>query len=215
MIRRVFVVAASPVVRAGLSAVVASSSKLTVVGSASDLDALTTEFEQLQPDVVLLDVSGNFQELVWELLSSQQQQDPVAMIVLADVDSIDFQAALRAGVRGILPSTSTESEIVAAVEAIALGLVVLHSDTIESLLPLKESSVRQKETANPVQALTPREIEVLDMLGSGLGNKAIAKRLNISDHTVKFHVSSIFQKLSVSKRTEAVAVAVRLGLIML
>ena len=215
MIRRVFVVAASPVVRAGLSAVVTTSSKLTVVGSASDLDAFTREFEQLQPDVVLLDVSGNFQELVWELLSSQQQQDPCAMIVLADVDSIDFQAALRAGVRGILPTTSTESEIVAAVEAIALGLVVLHSDTIESLLPLKESSVRQKETANPVQALTPREIEVLDMLGSGLGNKAIAKRLNISDHTVKFHVSSIFQKLSVSKRTEAVAVAVRLGLIML
>lgn len=215
MIRRVFVVAASPVVRAGLSAVVASSSKLTVVGSASDLDALTREFEQLQPDVVLLDVSGNFQELVWELLSSQQQQDPVAMIVLADVDSIDFEAALRAGVRGILPTTSTESEIVAAVEAIALGLVVLHSDTIESLLALKESSVRQKETANPVQALTPREIEVLNMLGSGLGNKAIAKRLNISDHTVKFHVSSIFQKLGVSTRTEAVAVGVRLGLIML
>ena len=215
MIGRVFVVAASPVVRAGLSAVVASSSKLTVVGSASDLDAFTREFEQLQPDVVLLDVSGNFQELVWELLSSQQQQDPVAMIVLADVDSIDFQAALRAGVRGILPSTSTESEIVAAVEAIALGLVVLHSDTIESLLALKESSMRQKETANPVQALTPREIEVLNMLGSGLGNKAIAKRLNISDHTVKFHVSSIFQKLTVSTRTEAVAVGVRLGLIML
>ncbi|KAB8321284.1 response regulator transcription factor [Tolypothrix campylonemoides VB511288] len=213
---RVFVVAASPVVRAGLSAVVASSSKLTVVGSASDLDALTREFEQLQPDVVLLDVSGNFQELVWEkLLSSQQQQDSSAMIVLADVDSIDFQAALRAGVRGILPNTSTESEIVAAVEAIALGLVVLHSDTIESLLALKESSVRQKETNNPVQALTPREIEVLNMLGSGLGNKAIAKRLNISDHTVKFHVSSIFQKLAVSTRTEAVAVGVRLGLIML
>lgn len=114
-----------------------------------------------------------------------------------------------------MPSTSTELEIVAAVEAIALGLLVQHFDTIESLLPLKESSVRQKATANPVQALTPQEIEVLDMLGSGLGNKAIAKHLNISEHTVKFHVSSIFQKLSVSKRTEAVAVAVRLGLIML
>ena len=213
---RVFVIAASPVVRAGLSAVVASSPKLTVVGSASDVDALTTESEQLQPDVVLLDVSGNFQEFIWEkLLSSQQQQDLSAMIVLADVDSTDFEAALRAGIRGILPSTSTELEIVAAVEAIALGLVVLHSDTIESLFPLKESSVRQKATANPVQALTPREIEVLDMLGSGLGNKAIAKHLNISEHTVKFHVSSIFQKLSVSKRTEAVAVALRLGLIML
>lgn len=213
---RVFVVAASPVVRAGLSAVVATSSKLTVVGSASDLDALTREFEQLQPDVLLLDVSGHFQELVWEkLLSSQQQQYP-AMIVLTDeLDSVDLEAALRAGVRSILPSNSTESEIVAAVEAIALGLIVLHSDTMEFLLPLKESSVREKDTAHPVQALTPREIEVLQMLGSGLSNKAIAKRLNISEHTVKFHVSSIFQKLGVSTRTEAVTVGVRLGLIML
>ncbi|MBW4595075.1 MAG: response regulator transcription factor [Brasilonema angustatum HA4187-MV1] len=213
---RVFVVAASPVVRAGLSAVVATSSKLTVVGTASDLDALTREFEQLQPDVLLLDVSGQFQELVWEKLLSSQQQQYSAIVVLTDeLDSLDLEAALRAGVRSILPSSSTESEIVAAVEAIALGLVVLHSDTIEFLLPLKESSVRDKQTTNPVQALTPREIEVLQMLGSGLSNKAIAKRLNISEHTVKFHVSSIFQKLSVSTRTEAVTVGVRLGLIML
>ncbi|KAB8331765.1 response regulator transcription factor [Scytonema tolypothrichoides VB-61278] len=217
---QVFVVAASPVVRAGLSAVVATSSKLTVVGSASDLDALTREFSQLQPDVqpdvLLLDVSGHFQELVWEKLLSSQQQPYPAMIVLTDeLDSVDLEAALRAGVRSILPSSSTESEIVAAVEAIALGLVVLHSDTIEFLLPLKESSVREKDTAHPVQALTPREIEVLQMLGSGLSNKAIAKRLNISDHTVKFHLSSIFQKLGVSTRTEAVTVGVRLGLIML
>ncbi|NMG07277.1 response regulator transcription factor [Brasilonema sp. UFV-L1] len=213
---RVFVVAASPVVRAGLSAVVATSSKLTVVGSASDLDTFTKEFEQLQPDVVLLDVSGHFQELVWEKLLSSQQPYPFAIIILTDeLDSINFEAALRAGVRSILPSISTESEIVAAVEAIALGLVVLHSDTIESVLPFKESSVREKDTSPVVQALTPREIEVLQMLGSGLGNKAIAKRLNISEHTVKFHVSSIFQKLSVSTRTEAVTVGVRLGLIML
>ncbi|NMG22354.1 response regulator transcription factor [Brasilonema bromeliae] len=213
---RVFVVAASPVVRAGLSAVVATSSKLTVVGTASDLDALTREFEQLQPDVLLLDVSGHFQELVWEkLLSSQQQPYPAIVVLTDELDSLDLEAALRAGVRSILPSSSTESEIVAAVEAIALGLIVLHSDTIEFLLPLKESSVREKDTAHPVQALTPREIEVLQMLGSGLSNKAIAKRLNISDHTVKFHVSSIFQKLGVSTRTEAVTVGVRLGLIML
>ncbi|MBW4631719.1 MAG: response regulator transcription factor [Iphinoe sp. HA4291-MV1] len=214
---RVFVVAASPVVRAGLSTVVATSSKLTVVGSASNLDVFAREFEQLQPDVLLLDVSGNFQELVWEkLLSSQQQPYAFAIIVLTDeLDSIDLEAALRAGVRGILPSSSTESEIVAAVEAIAFGLVVLHSDTIESLLSPQESGMREKETAHPVQALTPREIEVLEMLGSGLSNKAIAKRLNISEHTVKFHVSSIFQKLSVSTRTEAVTVGVRLGLILL
>ena len=211
---RVMVVAASPVVRAGLSAVLTSNPQLTVVGSASDLDALLREV-QLQPDVVLLDLSSNLQQSVWEkLLSMQEQQYPSPIIALVDeLDSINLEVALRSGVRGILPDTSTESEIIAAVEAIAFGLIVLHPDAVE-LLFLKES-MREKVTLTPIQTLTPREIEVLEMLGSGLGNKAIAKRLHISDHTVKFHVSSIFGKLGVSSRTEAVTVGVRLGLIML
>ncbi len=212
---RVMVVAASPVVRAGLSAVLTTNPKLTVVGSASDLDALLREVVQLQPDVVLLDLSGNLQQSVWEkLLVMQEEQYPSAIIVIVDeLDSINLEAALRSGVRGILPDTSTELEIIAAVEAIAFGLVVLHPDAVE-LLPLKES-MREKLLLTPVQTLTPREIEVLKMLGSGLGNKAIATALHISDHTVKFHVSSIFGKLGVSTRTEAVTVGVRLGLIML
>jgi two-component system, NarL family, response regulator YdfI len=208
---QVMVVATSPVVRAGLSAVVTTNPRLTVVGSASDLDVLTREVGQLQPDVVLVDLSGNLQQSVWEkLLVIQEDQYPLAMIVIVeDLDSIDFETALRSGIRGILPSTSTESEIAAAVEAIASGLLVLHPDAVELL------SIREKVVTNPVQSLTPREIEVLVMLGSGLGNKAIAKRLHISEHTVKFHLSSIFPKLSVSSRTEAVAVGIRLGLIML
>ncbi|MBD2411411.1 helix-turn-helix transcriptional regulator [Nostoc calcicola FACHB-389] len=208
---QVMVVATSHVVRAGLSAVVTTNPRLTVVGSASDLDILTREVGQLQPDVVLVDLSGNLQQSVWEkLLVIQEDQYPLAMIVIVeDLDSIDLETALRSGIRGILPSSSTESEIVAAVEAIASGLLVLHPDAVELL------SIREKVVTNPVQSLTPREIEVLVMLGSGLGNKAIAKRLHISEHTVKFHLSSIFQKLSVSSRTEAVAVGIRLGLIML
>ncbi|MGI2905675.1 response regulator transcription factor [Tolypothrix sp. VBCCA 56010] len=211
---RVMVVAASPVVRAGLSAVLTSNPQLTVVGSVSDLDALLGEV-QLQPQVVLLDLSGNFQQSVWEkLLSMQEKQYSSPIMIIADeLDSINLEVALRSGVRGILPDSSTESEIIAAVEAIAFGLIVLHPDAVE-LLSSKES-MREKVTLTPMQTLTPREIEVLEMLGSGLGNKAIAKRLHISDHTVKFHVSSIFGKLGVSSRTEAVTVGVRLGLIML
>lgn len=210
---RVMVVAASPVVRAGLSAVLTSNPQLTVVGSVSDLDALLGEV-QLQPQVVLLDLSGNFQQSVWEkLLSMQEEQYSSPIIIIADVDSINLEVALRSGVRGILPDTSTESEIIAAVEAIAFGLIVLHPDAVELLSP--KESMREKVRLTPMQTLTPREIEVLEMLGSGLGNKAIAKRLHISDHTVKFHVSSIFGKLGVSSRTEAVTVGVRLGLIML
>jgi two-component system, NarL family, response regulator YdfI len=212
---RVMVVAASPVVRAGLTAMLTTNPKLTIVGSVSNLDSLSKEVVQLQPDVVLLDLSGNPQTLVWEkLLLIQEEQYPSAIIVIVDVDRIDLEAWLRSGIRAILPDTSTESEIVAAVEAVAFGLVVLHPEVIE-LISLKQSNLHQKGLQNPVQALTPREIEVLEMLGSGLANKAIATALNISDHTVKFHVSSIFQKLGVSTRTEAVAVGVRLGLILL
>lgn len=212
---RVMVVASSPVVRAGLSAVLTSNPKLTVVGSVSDLDALLREVGQLQPDLVLLDLSSNLQESVWEkLLLMQEEQYSSPIIVIADeLDSINLEVALRSGVRGILPDSSTESEIMATVEAIAFNLIVLHPDAVE-LLFLKES-MGEKVTLTPIQTLTPREIEVLEMLGSGLGNKAIAKGLHISDHTVKFHVSSIFQKLGVSSRTEAVTVGVRLGLIML
>jgi len=208
---RVMVVATSPVVRAGLSAVVTSNPQLTVVGSASDLDVLAREVEQLQPDVVLLDLGSNPQQLVWEkLLLIKEEQYPLGIIVITEeLESLDLEAALGSGVRGILPAMSTESEIVAATVASALGLLVLHPDILELL------HIREKAGTTAVKTLTPREVEVLEMLGSGLSNKAIAKPLHISEHTVKFHISSIFQKLGVSTRTEAVTVGVRLGLIML
>jgi DNA-binding NarL/FixJ family response regulator len=208
---RVMVVATSGVVRAGLSAVVTTNPLMTVVGSASDVDVLANEIGRSQPDVVLLDLGGNPQQSVWgKLLLLNEQQDPLGLIVIIEeLDRIDLEAALRSGVRGILLDTSTESEIVAAVEAVACGLMVLHPDAIELVYR------REKVVDNPVQTLTPREIEVLVLLGSGLGNKLIAKSLHISEHTVKFHLSSIFQKLGVSTRTEAVTVGVRLGLIML
>jgi DNA-binding NarL/FixJ family response regulator len=214
---RVLVVAASPVLRVGLSAMLTTNPEMTLVGSVSDLDALETQSIESQPDVVLLDLSTDFQESVWEkLLYLQQQQFSSPFIIISDeLDSVDIETALRSGVQGILPEASTESEIISAVEAVAFGLVVLHPDVVEYLLPLKESSLHRKVLTDPLQALTPREIEVLQMLGSGLGNKAIAKKLNISEHTVKFHISSIFQKLDVSTRTEAATVGVRLGLIML
>ena len=217
---RVLVIATNPVVRAGLSAVLTTNPKLTVLtSSASNLDALTGEVLQLQPDVVLL-VSFAHRDSdyhptdVLRQLTDMSQDASVAIIVFTDINSIDLELYLNSGVRGILPQASTEAEMMAAVEAVASGLVVLHPDVVESLLPLKESSLTDA-IANPVQALTPREIEVLQLLGFGLGNKAIAKRLSISEHTVKFHVSSIFQKLGVSTRTEAVTLGVRLGLLML
>ena len=170
----VMVVAASPVVRAGLSAVVASDPQMTVVGSVSDVDVLAREVKHLQPDVVLLDLANDSPDLWDKLLLIQEEQDPLrVMLIVEELAQIDTEAAIGAGVRGILLDTSTELEILTAIEAIALGLVVLHPDILEFF------SVREQVAPNAVQTLTPREIEVLQMLASGLGNKAIAKNLHI------------------------------------
>ena len=121
--------------------------------------------------------------------------------------------ALRSGVRAILPREATSEEIVAAIQASAAGLVVLHPDALGSVL-FPTSSREQPELDSSDQILTPREIEVLRMIAEGLGNKEIASKLAISDHTVKFHISSIFAKLDASSRTEAVTIGIREGLIM-
>ena len=109
-------------------------------------------------------------------------------------------------------TSATVEEIIAAVEAAATGLVVLHPEIIDFLLS-RYSTV--SSPTSPIQALTPREMEILSMLALGLSNKNIAKKLQISEHTVKFHISSIFTKLGASSRTEAVTLGARLGLIML
>nr|WP_242043558.1 response regulator transcription factor [Leptolyngbya sp. FACHB-671] len=103
--------------------------------------------------------------------------------------------------------------MILTVEAIAAGLVVLHPDVSDVLLqelPESNEPVHSEDLDAP---LTPREVEVLQLLATGLGNKAIARQLNISEHTVKFHISSIFSKLNASSRTEAVTLGMRQGLI--
>ena len=112
-----------------------------------------------------------------------------------------------------MPREATSEEIVAAIQASVVGLVVLHPDALHSVLsPIPSGDQSELESSD--QILTPREIEVLRMIAEGLGNKEIASKLRISDHTVKFHISSIFAKLGASSRTEAVTIGIRGGLIM-
>lgn len=213
----VLVAAASVVVRAGLESIIrARVGELAVVGSDSGAVTLAQQVEDLQPDVVLLDLNLHDDESVPEkLLELGAAQYVSAIVVLADDLHGDWTTeALRLGVRAVLPRSAGLEEIRGAVIAAAAGLVVLHPDAIDSLLPVLPSAARALPTP-PIQALTPREIEVLGMLAEGLGNKTIARRLGISEHTVKFHVSSIFTKLNASSRTEAVTLGARQGLIML
>lgn len=227
----VMVHAQNSIMQSGLESILRTHPDLSVVGGYSTSVSVLKRVEELQPDVVLLEWLGEDNESVWETLQalSTGLSSP-AIVVLDDFEDSDSLGdswtssrvvnasratdALKLGVRAILPRNASSDEIIAAVLAAATGLVVLHPDVVEDLLPRNELSVPALPTS-PIQALTPREIEVLGMLARGLGNKTIAKQLGISEHTVKFHVSSIFSKLNASSRTEAVTLGARLGLIML
>lgn len=142
-----------------------------------------------------------------------QLNNPAILLLVEDWQPEAIAPSLQLGVRGILPIEVTSSEMIATIQAVAIGLTVLHPDITASLLTHLPASTRSP--VDPIPALTSREIEVLSMLAEGLGNKAIARRLTLSEHTVKFHISSIFSKLGVSSRTEAVIVGARQGLILL
>ena len=118
-------------------------------------------------------------------------------------------ALLRLGVRAILPHDATSAEIAASVTAAAAGLAAIDPSELESLLG--EPAAQALSEPGP---LTARELEVLRMLADGVANKNIAWQLQISEHTVKFHVAQILAKLNAGTRTEAVTIGIRKGLIM-
>ncbi|HET7563900.1 MAG TPA: response regulator transcription factor [Gemmatimonadaceae bacterium] len=213
---RVLVAADSVVARAGLESIVARHPSLTVAGSSSASAELAHLVDALQPDVVLLEPSVHDNgDVVTALRAASDWVHGTALVILSDAPENGAMAELfRSGVRAVLPRDAGADEIFVAIEAAALGLAVLHDDDLVALLPHRPVATRGLVSA-PAQALTPREIEVLTMLAEGLGNKQIAARLGISEHTVKAHVAAIFGKLGVSTRTEAATLGARLGLIML
>lgn len=216
---RVLVVAHSMVMQAGLEALLANDSSLEVVGSLADIRRLHSQVEQLQPDVVLLEWEEADLEWIVALTGETAGEEipaetgPGIVLLMADWQPTMIADLLRSGVQGILPDDATADEIIGALQTVALGLTVLHPDIATPLL-LSLPSTSPISPTSPI-SLTPREIEVLQMLAEGLGNKAIARRLTISEHTVKFHIGSIFSKLNASSRTEAVILGARQGLILL
>ncbi len=203
---RILIVAASAVVRAGLESLLGSSPALHIVGSVPS--SALQPVSQDPPDVLLVEVErGELTPLV-----ATMESLPVVLL-MAEPEEDRAIEALRRGARAVLPRDAGREEIVAAIAAAAHGLIALHPD-VAGFLEAMLASAAQRPDA-PVESLTPREIEVLGMLAEGAGNKGIAHRLGISEHTVKFHVGSILAKLEASSRTEAVTVGIRQGLIML
>jgi DNA-binding NarL/FixJ family response regulator len=181
-----------------------------VVGSLST-DMAAAHLEDLEPDVVILDLESISDESMSLVIESGAVPVGYARVILTDAEN--FAVIAHSGVRAILPRDAGSEEIIAAVQAAAHGLIALDPDAFDYLLPRIRFGERP-ELAFSDPVLSPREIEILRMIAEGLGNKEIASKLGISDHTVKFHISSIFAKLGAANRAEAVTLGIRQGLIM-
>jgi NarL family two-component system response regulator YdfI len=212
---RVLLAAASTVRNAGLEALVKKSPLLQLAGSLQSPLAVAQYAAQFQPDVILLDLE-NEHRVIGSAASPALPRIPSSCpaVALIDESSADWAAhALRSGVRAILPRDSNADEILAAIQAAHAGLVLLDPEVTQNLTSRIPTPAAQP--AAGLDDLTPREIEVLRMLAEGLGNREMAFRLGISDHTVKFHISSILDKLGAATRTEAVTMGIRMGIILL
>jgi len=207
---RVLVTASSPITRARLEKLLRSSRTLEVVSDPAESSSLARSAADLQPGLVVVELEsaeGDPLELLGEL-----EVDAPVLLLVDDPDGAWVASALEAGVRAILPRQVTGPEIIAAIHAASEGLVVLGPGI---RLGLSDDVLRRVDLEPLPESLTPREIEVLRALADGLGNKEIAERLGISEHTVKFHVSSVMGKLGATSRTQAVTLGIQHHLVML
>jgi DNA-binding NarL/FixJ family response regulator len=188
---------------------------IDLIGLADSPAALEALAQGHRLDVVLSEeapANGQLAEL-------QARHRHVAWIVFPrEVDEHATLEALGAGASAVLPRSAEPTEIVAAIRALAggaSGLVVLQRSLLAALLDKCATAVASNPDADGNPRLTAREIEVLAAMADGASNKEIARRLNISFHTVKFHVAAILDKLEADSRTEAVVKASQLGIVML
>lgn len=210
-----FIVAASPLARSGLENLLVAR-QVAIAGSAAHLEDLDGQLADLPADAIVIDSTGEQLESFLNSLAASGLASDFGVVVLVEPASLGpSSAALREGVRAVLPNDVSPEQLVAALQAAANGLLVLHPAQATAQVTTNGFASRSRELNELAESLTPRENEVLQMLASGLGNKEIAAKLAISEHTVKFHVASILGKLGAATRTEAVSIGIRRGLVML
>jgi DNA-binding NarL/FixJ family response regulator len=205
---RLAVVSASPSWRDGIAALLSEEREIELAGTVATIG----ELSQLArvPDVVILDApnDGTIDTLL-------QNNSPALPFVIL-TDELDADAAvrlLRIGSVALLEADPPAKHLLAALRAVAGGLSSLSPAHVAPLMH-PAANPNSRRSADWIEPLTPRELQILRMLSDGLPNKSIATQLQISEHTAKFHVGHILAKLGAESRTEAVALALRHGLIM-
>ncbi|OHV28778.1 response regulator [Pseudofrankia sp. EUN1h] len=208
---RVLVVDDHPLFREGLTIAIETMPDVEVVGEAGDGDEAVEATGRLAPDIVVMDLHMPGTNGIDATRRIVGAHPGVAVLVLTMLDGDDSVfAAMRAGARGYLLKGADRQEIARALRAVAAGEVVFSAAIASRVLAWFASGGRAPLA--PFPELTDREREILDLVARGLTNPAIARRLHLSDKTIRNHVSNVFTKLQVADRAEAVARARDAGL---
>jgi DNA-binding NarL/FixJ family response regulator len=202
---RVLSVDDHPLLRQGIGALVSAQPDMVMVGQAATGEEGVREFRAHRPDVTLLDLRLPDMSGV-EVLRAIRAETPEARVVILTTfeGDVEIQRALEAGARGYLLKTMPPGELVEAIRQVHAG---------KKRIPPAVAAQLAEHVSD--ETLTPREIEVLRHIAQGNRNKDIGERLFISEETVKVHVKHVMDKLGASDRTEAVAIAIRRGIIQL
>ncbi|TDO29994.1 RNA polymerase sigma factor (sigma-70 family) [Kribbella sp. VKM Ac-2527] len=193
-----------PMYRYGLTAVLEQAEGIDVVASVGDGAALVAAVREVSPDVVLTDLSMPDLDGVAAItqLLDLKPELPILVLTMHEDDAHVF-AALRAGARGYLVKGADASEIVRAVFSVASGEAVYGGVVARRIVAFYSGRQVESPTARAFPDLTPREREVLELLAAGCRNHEIARRLGMSEKTVRNHVSQVLTKLQVPDRTAA------------
>jgi DNA-binding NarL/FixJ family response regulator len=203
-----------PMYRYGLTAVLERADGIDVVASVGDGAALVDAVRDLSPDVVLTDLSmpGLDGVVAIAQLLGLQAELPILVLTMHEDDTHVF-AALRAGARGYLVKGADGAEIVRAVYSVASGEAVYGGAVARRIVAFYSGGQVESPTARAFPELTPREREVLELLSAGCRNHEIARRLGMSEKTVRNHVSQVLTKLQVPDRTAAALKAQQAGIV--
>lgn len=204
------------VVRQGTKQLLERYPDIEVIGEAQDGEEAVALAKSLQPDVVIMDVRMPRKSGIEATREIKKENPRLAVLVLTAHDDDEYIfALLEAGANGYLLKTAEVEELVKAVRAVNAGQTALDPLVTQKVVSQFKGGKSLPdviaEVGDEMDGLTGRELEVLRMVGQGLTNKEVAQKLYISDRTVQAHLSSIFSKLQVASRTEAVMYAVRKG----
>jgi DNA-binding NarL/FixJ family response regulator len=211
---RVLIVDDHPVVREGLAAMLSTQRDLLVVGEAGDGAEAEQKVEELSPDVVLMDLEMPRVDGPEAIQRIRGKHPDAKVLVLTAYDTDErILDAVQAGAQGYLLKGAPREELFRAIRVVNQGGSLLEPVVAHKLLGRMGKMLNRQEA--PGEQLTERELEVLQLLVKGARNKEIAAQLYITERTVKFHTSIIFQKLGVTNRSEAITAALQRRLVKL